>query len=240
MNNLKDKVVFGGLYRPLHNRWNNDQTSGFCVPVVDENGDLWMQNTYQIENPYQGRDKNTDAQIQRMIKYGDGEHYWCLRKARADYYYPNQEKITREEQLDKYEFVADLKEYRSLKQGEDQRDYDESDVLRGVKLFFEHGYSWNYGWVGVTLVRKDAVKNSVCILNRKIDDLFYDMKQPYSSQYSFNEVIKALENVENNDENADIINKAKYTIELHNTLIKMLEDYDKIKNTLKEKFNVGY
>lgn len=238
MSSLKDKVVFGGLYRPLHNRWNNDQNSGFCVPVADRYGDLWMQNTYQIESPYQGRDKNTDVQIQRMAEYGDGKHDRCLQRARANFYHPNQQKIADEEQLDKYELVADLKEYRALKPYEDAREYNDEDILHGVKLFFEHGYSWNYGWVGVTLIRKDAAKNNACILRKEVYDLFSEMRQPYSSQYNFNKVTEALEKVEDNEENAELINRAKYAIELHHTLIKMEKDYDEANKALKERFGM--
>ena len=51
-------------------------------------------------------------------------------------------------------------------------------MIRGVKLYFEHGYSWNYGPVGVILVRKDAEKNSKCVLNKAIDDVNAALKWP--------------------------------------------------------------
>ena len=51
-------------------------------------------------------------------------------------------------------------------------------MIHGVKLYFEHGYSWDYGPVGVILVRKDAEKNSKCILNKAIDNVNAALKWP--------------------------------------------------------------
>ena len=51
-------------------------------------------------------------------------------------------------------------------------------MICGVQLYFEHGYSWNYGPVGVILVRKDAEKNSKCVLNKAIEDVNAALKWP--------------------------------------------------------------
>ena len=51
MNGLIDKVIFGGVYRVPSGQWDNNQSNRMCVPVVDEKGNLWMQDTYQIQRP---------------------------------------------------------------------------------------------------------------------------------------------------------------------------------------------
>lgn len=179
-----DKVVFGGLYKVKSGTWNNngglnDQCYYLAVPIMDDNGDLWMQDTYQLKFPSMKNGQTlTEAAIERLFEFGDGYGGWAVKEARYNYYYKNQMKITSQWQLDHFELIADLHDYRPFKPGEDYRDYNDDDVLHGVKLYFEHGYSWNYGSVGVKLVRKDAKKNPVCVLESAIQDVNGNMEYP--------------------------------------------------------------
>lgn len=229
MSNLIDKVIFGGLYKVPAGQWNNGQSNRLCVPVVDEKGKLWMQDTYQIQRPSlkEGEDNVTDAQINRMILYGDGEHSWCLKHARDNYYYKNQAMITSKNELARYELIADLRDYRNVKSGEDYRDYKDEDVLHGVKLFFEHGYSWTYGNIGVHMIRKDAVKNNVSLLKKHTNDLFGAMARPDSFAYQEDNVSSALERVEDTEENHDVILKARYAIMLSEKLRQMRTEFER-------------
>ena len=181
-----DKVVFGGLYKVKSHTWprmnqlfENDQCYLWAVPIMDDRGNLWMQDTYQLPYPssLNGKSK-TDAAIDDVCSFGPGYSGWVVKRAIADYYYKNQKQIYFEDDLNSFEFVADLHDYRGLKTGEDYRDYKSEDLIRGVKLYFEHGYSWDYGPVGVILVRKDAEKNSKCILNKAIDNVNAALKWP--------------------------------------------------------------
>lgn len=228
MNSLIDKVIFGGVYRVPSGQWDNDQSNRMCVPVVDESGNLWMQDTYQIQRPSMKPEEDTvtDAQIRVMINYGDGEHYWCLKHAHGTFYNKNQKMITSEDELNRYELVADLRNYRGLKKGEDYRDYKDDDVVSGIKLFFEHGYSWTYGNIGVHLVRKDAVKNNVSMLKKHIQDLYRTMERPYSSNFRANYVRESLKCVEDTAENSEINAKAKCALMLHEKLLEMRKEFE--------------
>lgn len=231
MDNLIDKVIFGGIYRVPSGQWANDQSNRMCVPVVDEKGNLWMQDTYQIQRPsMKPEDESvTDAQIRVMISYGDGKHSWCLNRALGNYYYKNQTMITSESELDKYELIADLRDYRGLKKSEDYRDYKRNDVIGGIRLFFEHGYSWTYGNIGVYLVRKDAVKNNIALLEKHTQELHYDMNAPSSFSFHVGYISNLLEKIEDTEENHKAIVNAKYAIMLHEKLCEMKEEFEQFK-----------
>ena len=228
MNGLIDKVIFGGVYRVSSGQWDNDQSNRMCVPVVDEKGNLWMQDTYQIQRPSLKPEENTvtDAQIRKMIDYGDGEHSWCLNYARGNFYHKNQNMIVNEDELNKYELIADLRNYRGLKKGEDYRDYKDDDVVSGIKLFFEHGYSWAYGNIGAFVVRKDARKNNISLLKKHTQDLYYNMNRPYSSIFHADYVRESLKSVEDTAENFEINAKAKCALMLHEKLLEMKKEFE--------------
>lgn len=174
----------------------------------------------------------TDAQIRVMINYGDGEHSWCLNHARGNFYHKNQKKITSEDELNRYELIADLRDYRGLKKGEDYRDYKDDDVVSGIKLFFEHGYSWTYGNIGVHLVRKDAVKNNVSLLRKYVQDLYSAMDRPYSSNFRANYVRESLKIVEKTEGDCKMIAKAKCALMLHEKLLEMKKEFEQFEAEL--------
>ena len=231
MSSLIDKVIFGGIYRVPSGQWGDDQSNRMCIPVVDEKGNLWMQDTYQIQRPsMKPEDESvTDAQIRVMISYGDGKHSWCLNRARGNYYHKNQTMITSESELARYELIADLRDYRGLKKGEDYRDYKSDDVIGGIRLFFEHGYSWTYGNIGVYVVRKDAVKNNVALLKKYTQDLHRNMNTPSSFGHYADNVSKTLVDVEDTEDNHEAIIEARYALMLHNKLCEMKEEFEQFR-----------
>lgn len=235
MTDLKDKVVFGGLYRVLHNYWDNDQSYGLAVPIVDDKGNLYMQDTYQIQSPFveQGETK-FDACVRRMVEFGDGEHYGALNHTRYNFYHKNQAIITSKDGLNRYELIADLRNYHASR-GDEWKDYEPEDIIHGVKLYFEHGYSWDYGTVGITVIRKDAVKSSVRILEKDTQYLWQSMCRPDSWNHRASAVQDDLESVEDNDANHEFIVKAKFALTMHKKLKELQDEYDEYyKNTKKE------
>lgn len=236
-----DKVVFGGLYKVRGGVWNsngglNDQCYYWAVPIMDEDGNLWMQDTYQLPYPHglNGR-SNTDAAIDAVMKYGPGYNGWAVKRARGNYYYNNQRKIESEDDLRGFELVADLRDYRGLNTGEDYRDYKSSDLIHGVKLYFEHGYSWNYGPVGVILVRKDARKTPRCMLNRAIDDVMAELRTPHGAYgMAVSSLTKAIEMCAEDGSLDDKLHKKAYdALALSEKLDELNVEYNRFFDELK-------
>ena len=238
-----DKVVFGGLYKVKSHTWprmnqlfENDQCYLWAVPIMDDKGNLWMQDTYQLPYPssLNGKSK-TDAAIDDVCSFGPGYNGWVVKRAIGDYYYKNQRKIESEDNLDRFEFVADLHDYRGLKTGEDYRDYKSEDLIRGVQLYFEHGYSWNYGPAGVILVRKGAEKNSKCILNKAIDDVNSALKWPRGAYGTYIEnLTDAIEKCAQDGNLDDKLHKKAYdALAMSEKLDEMNKELNKFYNELK-------
>lgn len=167
MESIKDKVVFGGLYR--YNPSEYEQHYGWAVPVLA--GDkVFMQDTYQINRPAIKKDQSVyDACVEMINSFSDSERgksvIWY-----SDYNYASKaNEIITEGNLDKYTFVCDLNDYRELDRSEYKEWFDDNDVVNHVKLFFEHGYKWDLGSVGITIVKKDANPVPVLQLEEKID-----------------------------------------------------------------------
>ena len=239
-----DKVVFGGLYKVKSGTWKmspngwmvNDQCYLWAVPIMDDKGNLWMQDTYQLPYPYSLNGKSkTDAAIDDVCSFGPGYNGWVVRRAIGDYYYRNQRKIESEDDLSHFELVADLHDYRGLKTGEDYRDYKSEDLIHGVKLYFEHGYSWNYGPVGVILVRKDAEKNSKCILNKAIDDVNAALKWPRGAYgMDIKNLTDALEKCAQDGNLDDKLHKKAYdALAMSEKLDEMNKEFNKFYDELK-------
>jgi hypothetical protein len=135
--------------------------------------------------------------------------------------------------LSGYELIADLRDYRGLRKGEDYRDYKDDDVVSGIKLFFEHGYSWTYGNIGVHVVRKDAVKNNVSLLKKHTQDLHRAMHSPDTWSFRAKYVYESLKDVEDTEENHEVILEAKYALMLHEKLLEMKEEFQQFRNNAK-------
>lgn len=191
-----DKVVFGGLYKVDGGTWGggnlNDQCYCLAVPVIDDDGNLWMQDTYQLERPSMKDGENiSDAAIRIICEFGEGYNGYCVKRARWDYYYKNQRQIIDEDDLNRFHLICDLHDYRALEPWEDYREYKSKDIVHRAILFNEHGFNWDYGTMGATLVRKNADKDSVCMLNKAIQDAYSNFKWP-NGWYNIEEVDNAV------------------------------------------------
>lgn len=242
---LIDKVVFGGLYEVKSGTWErspngwivNDQCYGWAVPIMDDNGNLWMQDTYQLPHPthLNGKSK-TDAAIEDVCNFGPGYNGWVVKKAIGDYCYKNQMKIESEDDLNHFKFIADLHDYRGLDIGEYYRDYQSEDLIHGVQLYFEHGYDWEYGPVGVTLIRKNAKKNSICTLNRVIDNAYSEFRWPRGcsnlSIHKIDEAVKAC--TEDGTLTDELSMKVSAVKILNGKLNDMLEEFESFYKLINE------
>lgn len=107
MTNLKDKVVFGGLYSYSHSRFEsskmdlnsyskNDQIYHLAVPYVDKDGNLGFQDTYQIRlysGPVYETNYDYDNQVNIFKSWADPEKgNWATHYA-SNFYYTSSEII---------------------------------------------------------------------------------------------------------------------------------------------------
>ena len=192
MNNL----VWGGLYEVKHNRWEdktirNDQIYRQAVPCMRKDGTIWMQDTHQIRSPSMRKGQaKTEAAIERILKFkdpdiGDG----VIRYSIGQWYHTGNEKVD-DENIDDYELICDLNEYRPFESGEDYRDFDENDVVHGIHLYNEHGYSWDFGDIGVKLVRKDAHPLVYNQFKAALQDTYQRCNRPsFYSSHNFDKMV---------------------------------------------------
>lgn len=190
-----NKVVFGGLYKVKAGTWNggrlNDQCYCLAVPVMDSDGNLWMQDTYQLDRPFKDCGENiSNAAIREICGFGEGYNGYCLQRAK-NYYYKNQREIITEDDLDRFDLICDLHDYRALEPWEDYREYKSKDIVHRAILFNEHGFNWDYGTMGAKLVRKNADKDSACILKKAIQDAYAGFEYP-RDWFKIDEIDKAV------------------------------------------------
>lgn len=178
-NDIKDLVVFGGLYDATgvwnYNNGLNDQCYNLAVPAVDKNGDVWMVDTWHIESGW--CTYSTNGAIKTICGFGKNDDY-IICCARYNSYYHNCMKIDSIDELNRFKLIADLHDYRALDTHEDYRDYKNDDLLYGVRLYREHGFKWGYGTYSVRLVRKGAKKDPTKELERAISDMYSRFRYP--------------------------------------------------------------
>lgn len=236
-----DKVVFGGLYKVNGGTWNsngglNDQCYCLAVPVMDEDGNLWMQDTYQLEMPSRKTKESesiADAAIRTICGFGEGYSGWCLKNARWNFYYKNQMKIMTEDDLSHFELICDMHDYRVLEPWEDYRDYKPDDIVHRAILFREHGFKWDYGTCGATLVRKDAEKDPVRMLERAIDNAYEDFKWPHPSWRMKDVDEEEQRCCEDGSMTYELANKVNAVRSLNELLKKMEKEFNEAYNMVK-------
>ena len=164
-----------GLYKNTVRRWKipgihsnrdlDDQTQGWWLPFFDENGDLYLVDTYHISTGYFPH--KTDDFIQAFVKNNE-EKKPCtgiIKRANYDYYYSGAVKVSKA--LEEYfEEVCDLRDMCRCQGNPDE--YLEKDVVRNVQFWFEHAYP-----NGVTLRRKDAQLNMDRMAMARIEKAVY-------------------------------------------------------------------
>lgn len=242
---LKDKVVFGGLYEVEHGFWANqrggslnDQHYDLAVPLVDSKGNLWMKDTYEMKfwcpKLEEGQSK-VEYVIDRLTKAKEGDDYIVRNE---DFYYDNKYQIHSEEDLKHFKLLGDLNNFRQVKRDEDPRDYREEDKIYHVKLWWEHGYSWNYGSIGITMIRKGAKKIEAFRFENKVNDFYRQLTFPDSSTYQFNELNSMYEEMQEKGVKLDpkVENKYLQCFFLHSRLLGMKEEINKYLKDSKYRF----
>ena len=159
MKDIKD-VIFGAIYTAdpkSLSKWEHvnrdypwDQRYEYWIPAV-ANGNIYMVNTYQIENVPHGVTQESFEKIADIFA-GAGDGGSSIVHSSSGYYYQSRTKLS-EENVGLFEFVADLRDYKVISERE-ANDYLEEDILENVRLYHEHAYPY-----GITLVKKNAVKN---------------------------------------------------------------------------------
>ena len=233
MTNLKDKVVFGGLYSYSHNRFEkskfgsdsysrNDQIYHLAVPYVDKNGNLGFQDTYQIRR-YNGSTYQTsyDYQVNVFKSWADPEKgSWATYYA-SDFYYKSNEIIKDESMLNDYKLICNLEDFEVLDDSKEILDYEDSDVVRNVRLWNECGYPR-----GISLVRKGAVPNKTFQFDNEVAKLI--RKLPYSLLENFGVFEKkALRELNETADNAKLPAYTIKQLEKLNKLTDILSNFEK-------------
>ena len=226
---LEDKVVFGGLYtaKNVKKVWNNYTSSGFdrndqrydlWVPIRFTGSDtvtpgIYMIDTYQLNGIYGSYEKI----VNKLISYGengDNPYYNS-----HNYYYSSRIRLT-EEILDEFELIADLREWHQINEG-DAGDYLQSDILKHVRLYFEHHYP-----SGIYLVRNDAKVNTWNKIEN-LCDAITEFRLPYisiTSKYAKDDLVKYLETLDDSAEyNRDRVNAV---LELYDRIEKLTREYE--------------
>lgn len=164
-----------GLYRNTKPRWKipgiksdrqlDNQTQGWWLPFYDENGDLYLVDTYHISTGY--FPWKTDEFLQAFVENNKDKRpcKGIIKKANYDYYYSGSVKVTDSIELF-FEEVCDLRDMCKCQGNPDE--YLEKDIVRNVQFWFEHGYP-----NGVTLRRKDAKLNMDKIAMVRIEKAVY-------------------------------------------------------------------
>lgn len=116
----------------------------------DFDGSHFMVDTYLVERPYAS---TLDGRIAKIADFGEVTYAHLMHMSWACYYRSICE-LT-EENAGFFKEVCDLTEMRLL-QSSEHGDYDEADCVFGAHLACELGFSWNFGDIGLDLVRKDA------------------------------------------------------------------------------------
>jgi hypothetical protein len=173
-----------------HNR-PYDQAYGQFIRVIvhddepsEHEGEAWMVDTYHLNRLSWSFGANTKTTIEKLLEMRT-MHFTSLQHVRFDCYYNDCVKLT-EENAHLFEELCDLNDFTSLMPGQNPEHYSPNDIVRGVHLFREHGFSWDYGDIGITLIRKNAEpdwKRKMSTLSRSVKSQIarnvypYDMKE---------------------------------------------------------------
>ena len=177
------EIQAGHLYKGPRRQ---EQSQGWYVPVMDGDGRLALIDTYFIKSQYSAHDKNVSATTEAIVKMGSEPHPYTFSRVRCNYYYGKDGIHYFDKLPDSYEDMGYLPDFKYVSKSE-SRDYDPSDIIEYVQLYFEHGYSWTGYCHGVFLVRKGAEKVRVRVLLAAMEDVSDSIDRPYLSTYALSE-----------------------------------------------------
>lgn len=185
----------GDVFRVSRSLWDNNQAYNIAVPFLLEDGSWGMQDTYQI--PYYG---GTDGQskydaaadyINTVATDKEiGERRYQL--LGENYYHSNKCKLEGKENY--FELVFNVNEYEYVSDTDSFR-YPNDDIVRYVKLYHEHGYSWHYGDVGISVKRKGSKILPYLDFMVATSEMVDIAARPYGSHSHRSEVIEAAKNI---------------------------------------------
>lgn len=236
---LEDKLIFGGIYKAttvVPNRYrdsSNDQKYGYFVPVCVENNDVkkyYMIDTYEIDSSYSyGKEKTRyDNIVEKFVSMADSKiGYSVYHKAIFDYYYNNTVEVT-ESNIETFELIADLRNYKPISDREAEN-YLEEDVLRCVKLWWECKYPYGYN-----LVRKNAKEDISRKIDAKIHDIMSYIKFPKAGYKGDFEQLEQLVSYAKENKIKHDDKEVKNILEIRELLLKQEKEIDELLNKQKE------
>lgn len=215
MSAIKAGWLYSGPYR-------DEQSQGWYVPVMDKDGTLKLVDTYVIEGRYSKHDKNVSAMTDAILEMGAEPHPYLFSRVLSNYYHGSRFIYHVGDELPEgFDEVCYLPEWEYVSDREAE-DYEPSDVIWFVQLYFEHGFRWHGYSHGVCLKRKGAVKSFDRQLDAAIADAHRSMTYP-STGYAVSAAIKLHD---------DGMRKASPSIEAK--YLRMLEITDLLKRQQEE------
>lgn len=180
-------IVPGDIFKVNGSVWGHEQAYRIAIPcLVDDKGSIVMQDTYQIDKIY--RYDKACKHINDCMKVPKIGEY-TVRHALRQYYHKCSSVLHDSDLADgTFEFWFNVNDFEEAKFNEAST-YADEDWHDHVKLYFEHGYSWTYGDIGICVKRKNADKLPERVLESIItDDILCDatFTKPYVSTFAFN------------------------------------------------------
>lgn len=204
-NLIKNKILFGGLYKINPEKKNllrmtsnyfengNNQRYGSFLPVCTLKNDVsesfFMVDTYQISTPSR---KDYSDLINKICSWNDPEKGSRIKNKCFDYFYTGCFEIT-DENIEAFDLVCDLRDYKPISTDE-ALIYDSNDIIRNVRLYQNHNYSWDYGARGITLLRIGATPDVKKELKKVFSDVL-DLKIS-SSDYDYNKAVSEFKEIQ--------------------------------------------
>lgn len=187
-------IVPGDIFKVHGDVWGHEQAYRIAVPcLVDDEGSIVMQDTYQLNKSYGygSYDKACEYINDCMTNAKIGA--WAVNRARGEYYHKCSSVLHDSDLADgTFEFWFNVNDFEEAKYNEAST-YDDEDWHDRVKLYFEHGYSWTYGDIGICVKRKNACKLPEKVLQSMINnDILCSayVTNPYVSCVVFNSLDK--------------------------------------------------
>ena len=221
----------GDVFKVSYDIWGNDQAYHIAIPCLLKDGSFGMIDTYQIS--YQGgcREKEKYKCARDKIikcatdpKIGD----WTYYSSCENFYYKNHCKLNDNESKFTYWFNVNDYEYAT---NDDSYKYKDDDVLHGVKLYFEHGYSWHYGSVGIDLKKKNALIVPYLEFHVRVKNIADMSSNPYASTLFLNNIFSIGRDIID----SEYISNTECVKQLRNDYVSLLrvEKLDELEKILK-------
>ena len=141
----------GDIYE---HHFSNNQAYGYSVPVKTSRE--WdLIDTYQLSHPSYKDGETLDPSVRRVIELAITDHDFYASRCANDFYHRNIVCNVTSPRED-YVLVGNLDDFR-IGSDREADDYDLTDVLRYIPLYFEQHYSWNFNRaMGLTFIKKEA------------------------------------------------------------------------------------